>query len=35
MVSFRDEHYAIELKLRRDTETESEALDPLAGYWIA
>jgi RecB family endonuclease NucS len=28
----REERHAIEVKLRRDTETEAEALDQLAGY---
>ena len=29
---WRAERHAVELKLRRDTETEGEALDQLAGY---
>ncbi len=32
LVFWKDEQHAIELKLRRDTETETEALDQLAGY---
>ena len=32
MVFWRDERHAIEVKMRRDTETEVEALDQIAGY---
>ncbi|WP_159397860.1 AAA family ATPase [Sorangium cellulosum] len=32
MVFWKRERHAIELKIRRDTETEAEALDQLAGY---
>jgi hypothetical protein len=32
LVIWGDERHAIEVKLRRDTETEAEALDQLAGY---
>jgi hypothetical protein len=32
IVHWRDERHAIEVKLRRDTETEAEALDQLGGY---
>jgi hypothetical protein len=32
LVLWKDERHAIEVKLRRDTETEAEALEQLAGY---
>ena len=32
MVLWNDERYAIEVKLRRDTHTEEDALDQIAGY---
>ncbi|MBK9259919.1 MAG: AAA family ATPase [Polyangiaceae bacterium] len=32
LVCWKDEQHAIELKIRRDTETETEALDQVAGY---
>jgi hypothetical protein len=32
LVGWKDQRYAIEVKLRRDTETEDEALDQLARY---
>jgi hypothetical protein len=32
MVEWRGQRHAIEVKLRRDTETEEEALDQLVGY---
>ena len=32
MIAWRDERHAIEVKLRRDTETEDEALEQVAGY---
>jgi hypothetical protein len=32
LVFWREERHAIEVKIRRDTETEDEALDQLAGY---
>jgi len=32
MVFWRDERHALEVKIRRDTETETEALDQVAGY---
>jgi hypothetical protein len=32
MIHWRDARYAIEVKLRRDTETEAEALAQVAGY---
>ena len=31
-IAWKDERHAIEVKLRRDTETEEEALEQLAGY---
>ena len=31
-VFWKDERHAVEVKLRRDTETEDEALEQLAGY---
>lgn len=32
MIHWRGARYAIEVKLRRDTETEGDALDQVAGY---
>ena len=32
MIFWRAERYAIEVKIRRDTETEAEALDQVARY---
>ncbi|HSN99049.1 MAG TPA: hypothetical protein VLS89_12210, partial [Candidatus Nanopelagicales bacterium] len=32
LICWRDEQHAIEVKLRRDTETEEEALDQVARY---
>jgi hypothetical protein len=32
MIFWRDRPYPIEVKLRRDTRTEADALDQLAGY---
>lgn len=32
MIEWRDERHAVEVKLRRDTETEADALEQMAGY---
>ena len=32
LISWKDERHAIEVKLRRDTRTEADALEQLAGY---
>ncbi len=32
LITWQNERHAIEVKLRRDTETEEDALDQLAGY---
>jgi hypothetical protein len=32
VVGWKDEHHAVEVKLRRDTETEADGIEQLAGY---
>ncbi len=32
LITWRDERYAIEVKLRRDTQTEEQGIEQLSGY---
>jgi Endonuclease NucS len=32
LISWKDERYAVEVKLRRDTHTEADAVEQLSGY---